>query len=149
MVSVVVGLYSIAENISTISLQNSPEFQIVQQLMPSAMISPAAIYFEIILNAALITASIGLYLRLNWGRIMFMVVVFIFTLWQIYSSISSYLALNTLLAGYGVGNTLPLIVLWSVFGVGINVFLIWKLSSVNIRSEFGRSDAAKKSQDSL
>ena len=136
IVSIMAALYSIVENIPTLSMQSSPEFQIARQLLPSAFISSTTILIEITLNIAAIIASIGLFMRLNWGRIMYMVVLSLFTVWEIYLSISSYMALNALLTGYGLGSSLSLIVFWSVLGVGINIFLIWKLSSDNIRFEF-------------
>ena len=140
IVSIMVALYSIVENISTLSMQSSQEFQIVKQLLPSAFISPATILVEIALNVAAIIASIGLFMRLNWGRIMYMIVLILITAWEIYSSISSYMALNALLTGYGLGRSLSLIVFGTIFGVGLNIYLIGKLSSDNIRFEFGRSN---------
>jgi hypothetical protein len=142
IVSIMAALYSIVENISTLSMQSSPEFQIARQLLPSAFISSTTILIEITLNIAAIIASIGLFMRLNWGRIMYMVVLSLFTVWEIYLSISSYMALNALLTGYGLGSSLSLIVFWSVLGVGINIFLIWKLSSDNIRFEFDQSNVS-------
>ena len=140
IISIMVALYSIVENISTLSMQSSPEFQIVKQLLPSAFISPTTILVEIALNVAAIIASIGLFMRLNWGRVLYMVVLVLITVWEIYSSISSYMALNALLTGYGLGSSLSLIVFGTIFGVGLNIYLIWKLSSDNIRFEFGRSN---------
>jgi hypothetical protein len=142
IISIMVALYSIVENISTLSMQSNPEFQIVKQLLPSAFISPTTILIEISLNAVAIIASIGLYMRLHWGRVMYMVVLSLFTGWEIYASISSYMALNTLLTGYGFGNSLSLIVFWSILGVGLNIYLLWKLSSDNIKLEFGHPNAA-------
>lgn len=140
IVSIMVALYSIVENISTLSMQSSQEFQIVKQFLPSAFISPTTIFMEIALNIAAIVASIGLYMRLNWGRIMYMIVLILITAWEIYSSISSYMALNALLTGYGLGSSLSLIIFGTIFGVALDIYLIWKLSSDNIRLEFGQSN---------
>jgi hypothetical protein len=136
MTTMMVALYSIVGTISTLSMQNSQEFQLVRQFMPAAVVSPAMLYAEMFLNAAAIVAAVGLFLRRNWGRILFLVVLFLYIGWEIYSSISSYLSVNALLAGYGIGGSLSLIVSWSLLGLGLNVFLIWKLYSSSIRSEF-------------
>jgi hypothetical protein len=84
-----------------------------------------------------------LYMRWNWGRIMYMVVLSLFTGWEIYASISTYRTVNALLTGYGMGSSLPLILMWSIVGVGVSVFLIWKLSSEGIKSEFGPQTCPK------
>jgi hypothetical protein len=138
-ISIMVAFYSITQSITTLSMQNSPEFQMAKQFLPSTFISPTSIYFEIFLNVAAIIASIGLFMRLNWGRMMFMVVLAIVTIWEIYSSISSYLALNSFLKQYGIGSSLTIIVFWAIFGIAINIYLIWKLSSEDVRREFGQS----------
>ena len=139
-VSIMLAFFSIAQGISTLSLQNSMEFGIAGQVIPSAIISPVAIYFEIILNIAGIVASMGLFMRQNWGRIMYMIVLSLFTVWNIYSSISSYYTVNELMNAYGMGSSLSLILFWSVLGVGINIYLLWKLSSDNIRQEFEKRE---------
>lgn len=138
-ISIMVALYSIVENYSTLSMQSNLEFQLVRQFMPSAFVSPVKVSIEIALNVAVIMASIGLYLRWNRGRVMYMIVVALITVWEIYSSISSFLALNRLLTGYDVGSSLSLIVVGASAGICINIFLIWKLSSADIRFEFGQS----------
>lgn len=139
IVSIMVASYSIVESISTLSMQSNPELQLVKQLLPSAFISPATMIIEMALNGAAIIASIGLYMRLNWGRRMYLVLLFLFTVWEIYSSINSYMALNTFLTGYGLGSPLFLIVFWTILGVGLNIFLIWKLTSDKIKFEFDQS----------
>ncbi len=134
LISIMGAFYSIMQDFFTLSLQSSAEFGIARQLLPSAMISPAEIYFDITLSIAGIAASVGLFMRRNWGRIMYMAVLSLYTLWSIYSSISTYAAFDMLLKGYG--GSLSLILFWSVLGLGINIYLIWRLSSYAVRQEF-------------
>jgi hypothetical protein len=137
VISILVAGYSIYQNLSTLSMQNSPEFQLAKQYLPAVSISPIAIFIEIALDILAIAASIGLLLRMQWGRISFIVVLSVITVWQIYSSVTSYLEFSALLSGNGLGGSLMLIVIGAVLGVGINVYIIRMLSSAEIRSEFG------------
>lgn len=136
--SIVVAFYFVFENVSAFSMQNNPEMQLAKQFLPSVFVSPAALYFEILLNIIIIIASIGLFLRLNWARIGYMIVLSLTTVWEIYSSINAYYALDSFLEGYNLGNSLMLIVFWSLLGVGINIYLIRKLTSSDVKLEFAR-----------
>lgn len=136
--SIVVAFVSVYQSFSLLSMQNSPEFEIVKQFVPSGLISSTQIYFEILLNCAAIIVSTALFLRLRWGRISYIVVLGIYTLWEIYSGISTYYQFSSLLTGVDPKGSLSLILFLSLVGVGINIFLIRKLSSVDIKVEFER-----------
>lgn len=139
VLSMTAGLYFVVQNISLLSMQNSPEMQLAQKFMPTAFVSPGEIFLEMALNAVLVIASIGLWLRHHWGRVSYMIVVCVITAWEIYSSLHSYFILRPLLSGFGLGNSLTLIAVWSLLGVGVAFYVIKKLSSEEIRSEFRRS----------
>jgi hypothetical protein len=140
MFSIMVGIYLMFQNIVTLlssnSMESSIEYQMAQQLMPEAVISPTAIVFEIFLQFAGIIASIGLYIRRNWGRIGYMVLLSVITVWEIVSSITAYLSLSKYMQGYGVESSISLIVLGNMIALCINIYLIWKLSTSEIKDEF-------------
>lgn len=136
IVSLASAFFSLAQNFSTLSMQSSSEFEIVQSLLPSGMIPATEIYFEILLNIAALIVSVALFMRSRKGRIAYMIVLGIYAVWELYSGISSYYRYNDLLAGMGFGKPLSLILFWSVIGMGITVFILWKLSTPEIKSEF-------------
>jgi len=138
--SIMVGIYLMFQNILTLmttnSFENNPEYQMAQQLMPTLSVSPTATIFEIVLQFAGIIASIGLYIRSNLGRISYMVMLSIITVWGIVASIMSYLSLSKYLQGYGIESSLSLMVFGNILALGINIYLIWKLSTNEIKDEF-------------
>jgi hypothetical protein len=140
MISIVIGIYMIYQDISNLSmlqtLSASPEYKIAEQMMPSMSVSPAAVYGEIFLYVLGIAASIAMIMRLQWGRVMYIVILFVTSIWGIIASISSYLSLSQYLDAAGMGNAFMIVILGNVLIVGINVFIIWKLSTAEIRSEF-------------
>ncbi|HAP35616.1 MAG TPA: hypothetical protein DCQ28_06600 [Bacteroidetes bacterium] len=127
---------SILTLMTTNSIENNPEYQMAQQLMPTLSVSPTATIFEIVLQFAGIIASIGLYIRSNLGRISYMVMLSIITVWGIVASIMSYLSLSKYLQGYGIESSLSLMVFGNILALGINIYLIWKLSTNEIKDEF-------------
>jgi hypothetical protein len=138
--SIMVGIYLMFQNILTLmttnSFENSPEYQMAQQLMPTMTVSPTATIFEILLQFAGIVASIGLYMRLNWGRVSYMVVLSVITMWEIVSSIMTYLSLSQYLNAVGMRGSLSLLIFGNALALGINTYLIWKLSKKEIKDEF-------------
>jgi len=138
--SIMVGIYLMFQSILTLmttnSIENSREYQMAQQLMPTLSVSPTATIFEIVLQFAGIIASIGLYIRSNLGRISYMVMLSIITVWGIVASIMSYLSLSKYLQGYGIESSLSLMVFGNILALGINIYLIWKLSTNEIKDEF-------------
>jgi len=138
--SIMVGIYLMFQSILTLmttnSIENNPEYQMAQQLMPTLSVSPTATIFEIVLQFAGIIASIGLYIRSNLGRISYMVMLSIITVWGIVASIMSYLSLSKYLQGYGIESSLSLMVFGNILALGIIIYLIWKLSTNEIKDEF-------------
>lgn len=140
MFSIMVGIYLMFQNIVTLlsssSMDNSIEYQMAQQLMPEAVVSPTTTLFEIFLQFAGIIASIGLYMRRNWGRIGYMVLLSVITVWEMISSITTYLSLSKYMQGYGMESSISLIILGNVIALCINIYLIWRLSTSDIKDEF-------------
>ena len=134
--SIAVAFYSIIEGFSTLSMQNSGMMSLAQQMFPGVEVSTTVTVFEIILNAFGLVASVGLFMRRNWGRLSYMAVLSITTVWEIYSSISTTMALEQMMAQVGMGSTLPLIIFWSIVGFGISLYILWKLSTPEIKTEF-------------
>lgn len=138
--SIMVAIFFIFQNISNLitlnSLETKTEYRIAEQLMPSMSISPTGTIFEILLQFAGIIATIGLYMRLNWGRVSYMVILSVITVWGIVSSIMTYFSLSQYLNGVGMGGSLSLLIFWNVLALGINIYLIWKLSTREVRNEF-------------
>ena len=140
--SIVAAVILIYEDISNLlllnSLMNRPEYRIAEQLMPVEAASSTGTIFEIILQCFGIIASIGLFNRLNWGRVMYMAMLTAITLWGIVSSISSYLSITQYLKGYGMESSLSLMVIGNIIALGINVYLIFRLTRKEIKDEFGQ-----------
>ncbi len=138
--SIMVGIYLMFQNIvtliSTSSLESSLEYKMAQQLMPSMTVSPTTTLFEIILQLSGIIASIGLFMRRNWGRISYMVILSVLTVWGIITSIQSYLLLSKYMSGFGMESSISLVILGNILALGINIYLIWKLSTNEICDEF-------------
>ncbi len=138
--SIVVAAYFIFEGLSNLifmgSITNRPEYRLAEQMMPSLTVSPTQTIIDILLQFAGIIASIGLFNRLNWARIMYMVVLSVITVWGIVSGILSYLSLSEYLRAYGLGSSLSLVLLWNAVGLGITIYIVWMLSSQKIREEF-------------
>lgn len=118
------------------SLSNSPEAQLMEQYMPSLAISPTETILDMLLYLAGAVASFMMFRRSNVGRLAFMGVVTVGTLWSIASSISAYYSVAEYLRAFGMGGSLSLLVLGAVFGVAINVAIVWKLSRPDIVQEF-------------
>lgn len=138
--SIMVGIYLMFQNIvtliSTSSLESSLEYKMAQQLMPSMTVSPTTTLFEIILQLSGIIASIGLFMRRNWGRISYMVILSVLTVWGIITSIQSYLLLAEYMSGFGMESSVSLLIFGNILALGINIYLIWKLSTNEICDEF-------------
>lgn len=138
--SIMVGIFLIFQNVSNLmmnnSFENSPEYRMAQQLMPSISVSPTTTLFEIFLQFAGIVASIGLFIRRSWGRISYMVLLSVITGWEIASSIQSYYSLSKYMQGFGMESSLNILIFGNILALGINIYLIWKLSTSEIRDEF-------------
>lgn len=138
--SIMVGIYLMFQNIvtlmSTNEIENTLEYQMAQKFMPPVTVSPTTTLFEIILQFAGIIASIGLFMRKTWGRMSYMVLLSVLTVWGIVSSIQSYLLLAEYMNGFGVESSISLLIFGNILALGINIYLIWKLSTSEIRDEF-------------
>jgi hypothetical protein len=138
--SIIAAAFMIFQNISNLltvnSFQSRPEFRMAEQMMPSMAVSPTESIIDILLQFAGIIASIGLFNRLNWGRVSYMVVLSVITVWGIVSGIISYLSLSQYLKGYGMESSFSIFILGNILALSISVYLIWKLSTKEIRSEF-------------
>lgn len=145
--SIVAAVYFIFQDISNLlfvrSITSTPEYHMAEQLMPTLPISSFDAIIDIILQFAGIIASIGLFNRLNWGRIAYMTLLSVITVWGIVSSIVSYLSLSQYLAAYGLGSSLSLVIVWNAVALGITIYIVWRLSSQKIREEF---DVSKKGE---
>ncbi len=130
----------IIEGISNIAMLNSlnsrPEFAMAEKLMPSLSISPTETIVEIMLQFLGIVASIAMFNRLNWGRVMYISVLIVVTLWGIISSFVSYLSLAQYLNAFGMGGSLSLMIIGNALSLGITIYFVWKLSTREIRDEF-------------
>lgn len=138
--SIVAAILLIVEDISNMAMLNSfssrPEYRMAEQLMPSLSVSPAETILEIGLQVLGIVASVGMFNRLEWGRKMFIVILSAITLWGIISSMMSYLSLSKYLDAYGMGGSLSLMLIGNALALGVSVYLVWKLSTKEIRDEF-------------
>ncbi len=83
-----------------------------------------------------IVASIAMFNRLNWGRVMYISVLIVVTLWGIISSFVSYLSLAQYLNAFGMGGSLSLMIIGNALSLGITIYFVWKLSTREIRDEF-------------
>jgi hypothetical protein len=105
-------------------------------MMPSMSISPSAIYAELFMYLLGIAASIAMINRLNWGRVMYLIVFSATTVWGIVSSISSYLSLSHYLNAAGMGDSFAVVIFGNILIAGFNAAIVWKLSTKTIRAEF-------------
>lgn len=141
VISVFVALYMIVEEISTLTMVNAmserPEFRMAEQLMPSMTLSPTTLIIDLILYVLSIIASIALFNRLPWGRVMYIVVLSLLTAVGIISSMQTYISLSSYFTMLGMDDSLTMMIAGNMFALGINIFIVWKLSSATIRSEFG------------
>ena len=110
LISIAVSFYSIIEGFSSLSMQNSGVMAFAQQTFPG--------------------------MRRKWGRVSYMTVLSVATVWQIYSSISTSIAMQNMMAQVGMEGMLSLVVLWSVIGLGISLYVLWKLNTPDIKIEF-------------
>jgi hypothetical protein len=102
---------------------------------------------SLLLNVATIVASYALFKRLSWGRISFVSLVWLQTAYYILSSIGAYFMARSFLGNPEIAQMLGGssvmafgeigIILGGVFAVVIAVFIVRKLSSPDVRREFG------------
>jgi len=138
--SIILQLYFAYEAVSNLAFMNSmyqrPELQIADQMLPSMAVSTTGTAIELVVYLFGIIASAAMLFRYNWGRLMYMVILTIITLWGIGISMESYLSVSELLRSLGLGESLTLLLLGSILSLGVNGVLLWKLSREEIRKEF-------------
>ena len=100
------------------------------------------------LNVATIVVSFALFRRMKWGRISFISLVWVQTAYYIASSIGGYYLAQSLLGQTGIaqligGSGIMAFGEFAAIGsviivVAIALFIVWKLSSKDVRGEFGK-----------
>lgn len=103
---------------------------------------------SLVLNVATIVASFALFRRMKWGRISFISLVSVQTVYYVASSIGGYYmaqsflgnpAMAQLVGGSGIMAFGEIAVAASiVVVVSTALFIVWKLSSKEVRGEFGK-----------
>lgn len=140
IISIFIAMILIVQGLSTLSslkaLSNSPLGKMAEQMMPSMSISPAGIYAELFLYILGIAASIAMINRLDWGRVIYMIVISAATVWGIVSSIASYVSMSHYLNAAGMGDSFALLMVGNVLIAAFNAAIIWKLSTKTIKAEF-------------
>ena len=139
-ISIVVAAYLIIDGIMNLNFINtfktSPEYRIAEQFMPSAIVSPTVTVIEIILQILGIAASVAMLKRLNWGRVLYISVLGLLSLSGIISSLRLHLSMSKYLDAFGLGSSLTMLIIWYLITIGINGFIMWKLTTKEIRNEF-------------
>jgi hypothetical protein len=108
----------------------------------------------LLLNMGTLVVSYGLFARQTWGRISYISLLGIQTVYYILSSIGGYYLAQSIVNKYGIGEALNSSGLWAFGGittiVGMIVvvataaFIIRKLSSESVRQEFVQSSVNSK-----
>ena len=143
--------------ISYITLTNSPAYKFAMQQIDafqpggsSILLSPTWVLTTTImslgLNAASLVASIGLFRRMRWGRLSYIMLVWFQAAYFLASSAAGYFLARSFAEDSGVGQLLYsssmfaaggyAVAIGAVIAVAVAVFLTWKLSSQAVRNEF-------------
>jgi hypothetical protein len=110
---------------------------VTTEVMESLMPSPASLYSEMFLSFLMVVASVLLFKRMNAGRMMYLVVLTAGSFWTVYSSVRSYALMSQYLDLPGVQETsMTLIGATTAVTIGINIYLVWKLTRDDVKSEF-------------
>lgn len=110
---------------------------VTTEVMESLMPSPASVYSEMFLSLLMVVASVLLFKRMNVGRMMYLVVLTAGSFWTVYSSVRSYALMSQYLDLPGVQETsMTLIGATTAVTIGINIYLVWKLTRDDVKSEF-------------
>ena len=163
LVSMIVGLFlsvtDITGLISYVSLTNSAEYQMATRLMQTYRMDSGSMslnsgwimtssVISLVLNAATIVISFALFRRMKWGRISFITLVWVQTVYYIASSIGGYYMAQSFLGNPGIaqlvgGSSIMAFGEFALVGsivvvVATALFIVWKLSSKEVRGEFGK-----------
>lgn len=110
---------------------------VTTEVMESLMPSPASVYSEMFLSLLMVVASVLLFKRMNVGRMMYLVVLTAGSFWTVFSSVRSYALMSQYLDLPGVQETsMTLIGATTAITIGINIYLVWKLTRDEVKREF-------------
>ena len=110
---------------------------VTTEVMESLMPSPASVYSEMFLSLLMVVASVLLFKRMNVGRLMYLVVLTAGSFWTVFSSVRSYALMSQYLDLPGVQETsMTLIGATTAITIGINIYLVWKLTRDEVKREF-------------
>ncbi len=147
----------IAGLVSYVNLTNSSEYQMAMKLMQAYQPDSGLMLVNsewmmttsiigLVLNMGTLVVSYGLFARKTWGRISYISLLGIQTVYYILSSIGGYYLAQTILNKSGIGETLNSSGLWAfgefmtivgmIIVVATAAFIIRKLSSDSVRQEF-------------
>jgi len=161
IVSAAVALYLFMSDlfalVATYSLTNSSAYRGALRQLETIAPDAGSLLFDstwmtttqlisLALNAVTVVASVALFRRVRWGRISFVWLVWIQTVYYIASSIVGYFMARSFAEKSGLGPLLgsssmvvmgeSALIFGSVVSVGIAAFILWKLSSNEVRGEF-------------
>lgn len=143
--------------VETYSLTNSSAYRGALQQLETIAPDASSLLFDstwmtttqiisLALNAATVVVSVALFRRVRWGRISYISLVWIQTAYYIASSIAGYFMARSFAEKSGLGQLLGssgmvvagefALIVGAVVSVGIAAFILWKLSSNEVRSEF-------------
>lgn len=151
--------------VSYVNLTTSSEYQMAMKLMQTyqpdsglMLINSkwmmATSIVSLVLCMGTIVVSYGLFARKTWGRISYISILGIQTVYYILSSIGGYYLAQTIVNKSGIGEALNSSGLWAFGGftnivgmiivVATAAFIIRKLSSVSVRQEFVQSPVNRR-----
>ncbi len=153
----------IAGLVSYVNLTNSSEYQMAMKLMQTYQPDSGLMLINsewmmttsiigLLLNMGTLVVSYGLFARKTWGRISYISLLGIQTVYYILSSIGGYYLAQTIVNKSGIGEMLNSSGLWAFGGfttivgmiivVATAAFVIRKLSSDSVRQEFVKQQAS-------
>jgi len=169
IVSMLLGAFLFVSDIlglvSYVNLTNSSEYQMAMKLMQTYQPDSGLMLINsewmmatsiigLVLNMGTLVVSYSLFARKRWGRISYISMLGIQTVYYILSSIGGYYLAQTIINKSGIGEKLDSSGLWAFGGfmtlVGVIIvvataaFIIRKLSSDNVRQEFGHGSVISK-----
>lgn len=169
IVSMLLGAFLFVSDISGlvsyVNLTNGSEYQMAMKLMQAYQPDSGLILINsewmmatsvvgLLLNMGTLVVSYGLFARKRWGRISYISLLGIQTVFYIFLSIGGYYLVQTVMNKSAIGEVLNSSGLWAFGGIttiaGIIIavataaFIIRKLSTDSVRQEFGQSSVNSK-----
>ena len=157
----------IAGLVSYVNLTNGSEYQMAMKLMQTYQPDSGLVLINsqwmmttsiiaLILNMGTLVVSYGLFTRKQWGRISYISLLGIQTVYYIATSIGGYYLAQTIVNKSGIGEMLNSSGLWAFEGfttivgmiivVATAAFIIRKLSSESVRQEFEQTAVNSKTK---